>query len=59
VSLTSVFMAGMDQLASVTFHKMLGAIFVESDLALTEVLPGPSIGESLERIRALFLLRRS
>ena len=35
------------------FNNMLGAIFAESDLALTEVLPGSPVGEGLERIKGV------
>jgi signal transduction histidine kinase len=35
------------------FNNMLGAIFAESDLALTEAAPGSLIGENLERIKGV------
>jgi two-component system, cell cycle sensor histidine kinase and response regulator CckA len=35
------------------FNNMLGAIFAESDLALTEVFPGSPVGEGLERIKGV------
>ena len=35
------------------FNNMLGAIFAESDLALTEVLPGSPVGKGLERIKGV------
>jgi PAS domain S-box-containing protein len=35
------------------FNNMLGAIFAESDLALTEAIPGSLIRENLERIKGV------
>jgi len=35
------------------FNNMLGAIFAESDLAMTEVLPGSPVSEGLERIKGV------